>query len=247
MMLALSTESLKGYGLDRIFRYAKEAGFDGIDLAMDASDYDTMDAKYIKELIRENEIPVVSVQAPKKTSRNSIEDAIRLAKEIETKIIILQPPKLFDMKTAKWLKGTIPKIRQKENISIALENGPSTTLLGFIPEHAMNSLSDLKSFKHVALDTSRVHEKKEDLIKVYSILKKYLVAVHVSNVYHGKTYSPPESGVLPIESFLSKLKQDSFKGIVSIRVKPKYFYVGDDEKMVKSVKDSLEYCQKYLK
>ena len=32
MMLALSTESLKGYGLDRVFRYAKEAGFDAIQI-----------------------------------------------------------------------------------------------------------------------------------------------------------------------------------------------------------------------
>ncbi|MDP2624683.1 MAG: sugar phosphate isomerase/epimerase [Candidatus Peregrinibacteria bacterium] len=246
MLIALSTESLKGYGLDRIFRFAKETGFDGIDLAMDPSDFDSMDADYIQQISLTYGIPVISIQTPQNTSKTKIEEAVRMAKNLEVRIVIIQPPKIFDVKLAKWLRTTIPKIRQKEKISIALENASSKTMLGFIPEHAMNSINELKKFKHACLDTSRVAEKKEDLIRVYSSLQKYLVHIHLSNVYRGKGYAPPETGILPLESFLAKLKQDEFSGAISLRVKPKNFHVGNMDKMMESLESSLKYCRKYL-
>lgn len=246
MRIALSTESLKGYGLNRIFGFAKEAGFDGIDLGMDPEEHDTLDADYIKELSTESSMPVVAIQTPKVTSKNNIESSIEMAKKLGANIIVIQPPHIFDVKLTKWLKTEIPRIRQRESISIALENAPSGTMLGFIPEHAMNSINELKNFKHACLDTSRVAQKKEDLIRVYTALKKYLVHVHLSNVYRGRPYAPPELGVLPLESFLSKLKQDEFKGIISLKVKPQNLHVGHQEKLLQSLKDSLNYCRKFL-
>lgn len=246
MKIALATESLKGYGLSRIFTFAKTAGFDGIDLAMDETDFDTLDPNYVKSVIAATGIPVVAVQTPKTTNKARIEEALRMAQTIDAHVIVIQPPKLFDVKLAKWLKEEIPKIRQKENISIALENASSKNMLGFIPEHSMASLGDLKRFKHVSLDTSRVAEKKDDLIRVYTTLKNYLVHIHLSNVYRGKGYAPPETGVLPIESFLSKLKQDEFAGSISFRVKPKNYHVGNDDKMLEDLKSSLTFCHKYL-
>ena len=246
MQIVLSTESLKGYGLNRVFRFAKEAGFDGIDLAMENGNYDTLDDNYIKELSDALTLPVVAVQTPKATSKTKIQEAIRMAKKLGSRIVVIQPPKLLDRKLVTWLKKEIPKMRQKENISIALENAPSKTMFGFLPEHAMNSMTDLKAFKHVCLDTSRTAEKKEDLIKIYSSLKKYLVHEHLSNVYKNKPYAPPETGSLPIESFLSKLKGDKFKGAISIRVKPKHFHPGNEDKMMDDLKSSLKFCRKYL-
>ena len=246
MRIVLSTESLKGYGLNRIFRFAKEAGFDGLDLTMDNGEYDSLDTEYIKELSNATDMPIVAIGTPKTTSKTKIEEAIRMAKELDTHIIVIQPPKLLDVSLAKWLKTHIPKIRQKENISIALENASSKTMLGFIPEYSMSSLNELKKFKHACLDISRVAEKKEDIIRVYGSLKKYLVHIHLSNIYRGKPYAPPETGSLPLESLLSKLKKDKFKGAVSLRVKPKNFHVGNEEKMLDSLKSSLKFCRKYL-
>ncbi|KKR07775.1 MAG: hypothetical protein UT36_C0012G0018 [Candidatus Peregrinibacteria bacterium GW2011_GWF2_39_17] len=246
MLIALSTDSLKGYGLNRIFGFAKETGFDGLDLAMDPEEYDSMDTDYIKELSDETGLPIVAIQAPKNTSKGKIEDAVRMAKKLNTRVIVIQPPKILDLKLARWLKSEIPKIRQKEEISIALENAPSKTMLGFIPEFSMNSLNELKKFKHACLDTSRVAQKKEDLIRVYTILKKFLVHVHLSNVYHNKPYALPETGILPIESFLSKLKQDDFQGAISLKIKPKNLNIENQEKLLQTLKSSLFYCRKYL-
>ena len=99
----------------------------------------------------------------------------------------------------------------------------------------------LFKFKHAALDTTRVAYKNDDLIRVYNVLKKYLVHVHISNVRRGHGYQMPEEGVLPLESFLTKLKQDGFKGAISFKIHPKYIKVGSDDKVMKQ----LSSCKKF--
>ncbi len=232
-MLVLSTDSLRGYGLNRIFQIVKLAKYDGVDLQIDPKNFDTQNAEYVKSLVDQSGVPVLALQTPSPANPRKIVDAVKMAKILGTRIIIIQPPKIFDFKYVQWLKNEIPKIRQKENISIALENAPSQTFLGFIPEHAMGGILDLKKFKHACLDVSRVAQKHDDLIRVYRTLKKFLVHVHLSNVKAGKYYALPDKGILPIESFLTKLKQESFPGSISLKVNPKYLDAGDDDKVMK--------------
>ncbi len=245
-MLALSTDSLRGYGLNRIFGMVKAAGYDGVDLAVEPKNFDTQNADYVKSLIDQTGVPVLAIQTPPASSARKIVEALKMAKILGTRIIVIQPPKIFDFKYAQWLKNEIPKIRQKENISIALENAPSETFLGIIPEHAMGSVLDLKKFKHVCVDTSRVAQKKDDLIRVYKALKKYLVHIHLSNVKAGKYYNLPDKGILPIESFLTKLKQDGFPGTVSIKVNTKYLDSGDDQKVMKHLAEMKIFYDTYF-
>lgn len=244
-MILLSTDSLRGYGLNRIFEITKEAGYDGIDLSADFGQFDTVNAEYIKRLIKETGVPVHAVSAPKELSPKHIQEIVHLAKEISAKVVVLQPPKILDFKLASWLKKEIPRLREKEFMSIALENAPAGTFLGFIPEHAMSNAQDLKEFKHVSLDTSRIAEQRKDLMRAYSALKKYLVHVHLSNFLRGKKYAPPQEGLMPLESFLTKLKQDRYPGAISIKVMPKFLNAGDDEALIESLKKAKKYYDKY--
>ncbi|MBD3270675.1 TIM barrel protein [Candidatus Peregrinibacteria bacterium] len=245
-MLAICTDSFKGYGLNRVFEFVKEAGYDGIDLNINPGNYDTQNTEYIKKLIEEYQLPVVSISTPPTSSEKKILSAVDMAKELGTKIIVIQPPKIFDFKSIQWLKNEIPKIRQKENISIALENSPSETLLGIIPGHAMNNLADLKKFKHTCIDTTRVKSKNQDLMEVYRLLKKFLVHVHLSNIKGSHTYNLPQNGILPIESFLTKLKQDGYPGTISIKVNPKYLNVGNEKKLFKNLEEIKEFYDTYF-
>ena len=244
-MLALSTDSLNGYGLNRIFAFAKEAQYEGIDLYIAPKHYDTQNAQYVKSLSDEYKMPIVAMQLPDPTPKR-VEKTIAIAKTVNCKVIIVQPPKIFSVRQTSWLKTQVPKIRAKENISIALENAPADMILGFIPKHAMNNLNEMKKFKHACIDTTRVATKRQDLIRVYKSLSKYLVHVHLSNVKGSKKYYIPEDGILPLESFLTKLKQDKFPGAISIKVNPKYLNAGDDEKVMKHLKDMKAYYDKYF-
>ncbi len=244
-MITLSTDSLQGYGLNRIFKLIKEAGYDGVDLVIDSKEYDTLNIEYLKSLVEEYNIPIISMQTPLNANAKAIVHAAEMAKELGVKIIIVQPPKLFNFKYIKWLTNEVPKIRQREDLSIALENAPSKTFLGLIPEHAMNNLNELKKFKHAALDTTRVAQKKDDLIRVYHVLRKYLVHVHISNVKKGKGYCLPDEGILPLESFLTKLKQEGYRGAISFKVHPKFLGAGDEKKVLRHLAECKKFYEEY--
>jgi sugar phosphate isomerase/epimerase len=247
-MLTLSTDSLTGYGLNRIFEFVKEAGYDGIDIQIDSKNYDTQNTEYIKKLSEEHGVKIQSIKAPYDANTDKeVLQAVGMAKKLDAKVVIIQPPKLMNFKFVGWLKKEIPKLRAKERISIALENAPAKTLLGIFPEHAMGNLAELKEFKHACIDTSRVADKSEDIIRVYNSLKNYLVHLHLSNVNRGKKYNLPQEGILPLESLLAKLKQDKYPGAISIKVNPKFLGAGDDEEVIKSLKECKEFYEKYYK
>jgi len=245
-MILLCTESLRGYGLNRIFELAKNAGYDGIDLQVNFGQFDTFNTEYLKTLVEEYNLPIHSVSAPNQVSPKRIKEIVKMSKTVGAKVVVVQPPKIHEMKLAGWLKKEIPKLREKEFISIALENAPAGTILGFIPEHAMSNTQDMKKFKHVSIDTARIGEKRQDLIRVYSTLRKYLVHVHLSNLYRGKKYAPPQEGIMPLESFLTKLKQDKYPGAISIKILPKYLHAGDDERVIDELKNAKKYYEKYF-
>ena len=70
--------------------------------------------------------------------------------------------------------------------------------------------------------------------------------IHLSNVKSGTPYSPPEKGILPIESFLAKLKQDGFKGTVSLKINGKFLNAGNDEKLMKSLEEQKLFFETYF-
>ena len=61
-MIALHTSSLHKYGLNRIFEFAKKAGYDGIEIMVDKNNFDTQNAEYIKELSDEYKLPVIATR-----------------------------------------------------------------------------------------------------------------------------------------------------------------------------------------
>ncbi|MFA7685369.1 MAG: TIM barrel protein [Candidatus Gracilibacteria bacterium] len=244
-MIILSTDSLRGYGLNRIFELAKAAGYDGIDIAVDFGLFDTYNGDYLKSLSEEYQMPIHAISAPMQVRADRVKQLVDVAKAVKAKIVILQPPKILDFKMSSWLKTEVPRLREKEFISIALENAPAETFLGFIPLHTMANTEELKKFKHISLDITRIGEGRKDLMRSYALFKKFLVHVHLSNIYHGKKYAPPQEGIMPLESFLTKLKQDRYPGAISIKVSPKYLHVGEDEKVVDSLKEIKKYYDKY--
>jgi len=246
MRLAISTDSLHGYGLDRIFEIAKKLGFDGIDLKQDKKEYDTTNAEYLNELQKEHSLPILSIQASDKANSKDILATVELAKAIQTKIVIIQPPKLFDRSYINWLRKNVPKLRKENDISIALENNSSAGFLGILPERAMSNTMELKRFRHVCLDVSRAADKKQDIIKMYNTLKEYVVALHLSDYKNGVNYLPLTKGDLALESLLIKLKDGNFKGILSLKINPKRLGGNDEAKVQKNLKEMLTFCKKFI-
>lgn len=246
-MIALHTSSLHKYGLGRIFDFAKEAGYDGIEVAVDKNNYDTQNAEYIKKLSQQYKLPIVALHTPANGNEKSVEHVIEMAVYLKCPVVVITPPKIMDFKFTHWLKKEVPRLRKKKHIQIALANAGGKTFLGFLPERALNNITDLKKFGMIALDTTATHSKKSDLIRFYEHVKKLVVHIHLSNVRKHKEYSLPNEGILPLESFLKKLKDNKFDGAISVRVKPTELSAGDDEKVVKTLKKVKDFIEDYFK
>lgn len=247
MKIILSTSTLQGYSLDRTFSVAKKAGFEGIDLKVDVTNFDSYDAHYLNELSKRHDIKINSLEAPDRYSENDVEKLVKLAKAVETKIIVVSAPSLLSFSLTNWLKNEVPKIRRKENISIALENAKDETYLGIIPKHAMNNVYEMKKFRHASIDVSLLFERGSDIIHTYNNLKDFLVHIHISNARRGKLYCNLNDGSLPIESLLAKLKSSDYLGGLSLKISPKEFDLKDEEKVIIQLKEQIAFCNKYTK
>lgn len=245
-MIALHSSSLHKYGLNRIFEFTKEAGYDGIEIEVDKNNYDTQNAEYLKKLSEKYGLPIIALHAPSNGTEKSVEHVVEMAIYLKCPVVVVTPPKITDFKFTRWLKKEIPMLRKKKHINIALANAGGKTFLGFLPERALNNISDLKNFGMVSLDTSMTASKKEDLIRFYEHLKQLIIHVQLSNVRRHKEYSLPNEGILPLESFLKKLKDNKYQGAVSIRVRPSELSAGDDEKVVETLKKIKSFVTEYL-
>ncbi|MBN2086727.1 sugar phosphate isomerase/epimerase [Candidatus Peregrinibacteria bacterium] len=246
-MISLNTESLRKYGLNRIFEFAQKAGYDGIEIDVDKNDYDTQNAEYIKELSEKYKLPIVALHTPTDGTQKSVEHVIEMAIYLKCPVVAITPPKLLDFKFTNWLKKEVPVLRKKKHINIALMNASGKTILGFLPARALNNLTDLKKFGMVCLDCSSTVSKKWDLMKTYEHLKELIIHVHISNVRKHKEYSLPNEGILPLESLLRKLKSNKYEGAISVRVRPTELSAGDDDKVVAKLKKVKDFIDEFFK
>lgn len=246
-MIALHTGSLKKYGLSRIFEFAKDADYDGIEIAVEKNNYDTQNAEYIKDLSEKFKLPIVALHAPENGSAKSVKHVTEMAVYLKCPVVVVSPPRIFDFKFTNWLKKEVKELRKKKGVQIALTNTGGKTILGFLPERSLNNLTDLKKFGMISLDCASTVSKKWDLIRTYEHVKKLVVHVHLSNVRKHKEYSLPTEGVIPVESFLKKLKSNNYKGSISLRVLPSELSAGDDDKVLTKLKKVKSFIEEYYK
>lgn len=245
-MFLLASDSLRGYGLNRIFKFTKEAGFGGIEIALDTRQFDTQDADYLNELQKQHDLPIRVIRSFPNSTIKQTNLALEIAHAVEAKVLVVEPPKLFDFKYKDWIQKQVPILRKKYQVSIALKNGPSEYLWGILPGRAMSSIPDLQNFKEVCLDVANLYGKKMDLMRAYEIMKPYLNHVHLSNVYKGLDHSLLDEGIMPLESFLTKLSRDGYDKDISLVVQPRLLSAGDDKVMMKNLEKARKFYDKYM-
>lgn len=246
-MLAITTDSLAGYGLDRAFAIAAEAGLDGIEVSITHDDYDTQDADYLKSLSTRYKVPIVAVSAPEDASPSKAENTVDLALAVGASIITVTPPSLFDFHYKKWVEDDMRIVRKKKNVRIALTNPPTQTILGILPKYSVSSTTELKSFPDVALDTSNAGSRHEPLIDVYSALKPSIVHIYLANARLGREHLLPDDGNVPLESLLTRLARDGYKGVFSLKINPKALGVGRLDRVFESIKKAQDFVAKYYR
>lgn len=179
-MLLLSTASLKGYGLHKIFSFAASAGFDGVCLDLDPTQFDTLNAGYIAELSAMYQLPIRSIAAyERKMDTETVDDVIAMARSLGAESVFFSPPHRLD-RDASWFSTYLPQIAESvTDVNLAVINMEPKTILFFIPEYKDATLESIRKVTgKTALSISNVDpETGVDLMRTFALLGNSIVNV----------------------------------------------------------------------
>ncbi len=252
-MILLSTSSLTGYWLHRIFMFAKKAWFDGIDLVLSKFNYDTWDKEYIKELSDSFWIPVLSITAPARwLNEKKVDNIVSIAKELGSQIINFSPPHFSDSNTS-WFTNYLIRVKRNTHISISVKNVEPKFLFFVIPEYKNSSLLEIKKVTwDTSLDLSSIDSSSSmDILKAQALLWSSVKNIYLSDKRGSRVWILPWSAWwwvshLPLESFFMKLKTSWYNWFISLKVRPIELWVWTEEKVLQNLKYSINYYKKHF-
>lgn len=96
-MLLLSTSSLQGYGLHKIFELVSASGYDGVNLDLEPGNFDIENPEYIAELVKLTGVKVATVTAyERRMSKEIVDKVISIADKLGITSIFFYPPHRSD-------------------------------------------------------------------------------------------------------------------------------------------------------
>lgn len=225
--VVFSTGSLHPFGLERVFGWAAQTGFDGVEVMMDDR-WDTHQPAYLNGLAERYGLPILALHPPIYTgawrlgSEETLLRSARLARRISCPLVVAHPPPP-GRPLARWMDGPLADARAR-GVIVAVENMPANPAgilrvrrrSCHLPEH-------LEGVGAVTLDTSHVGASPMGLMDAQAALAGQLRHVHLSdsNLVLGKDeHRLPGKGQLPLRPFLAVLAADGYPGAVSLELKP---------------------------
>jgi sugar phosphate isomerase/epimerase len=245
-MLFITSQSFPHYGLARFFKFAKDLGVDGVEIVIN-SNFDTQDPDYLKKLSEEYKMPIKSFSLPTKGADRFIDAFEKVVSKFEGVTINLASPEILSFAYKKWMENSVPQLCKRFRLNLNRVTMPTETILGIIPARNESSLHMLRQKGSVAADLSALWRSTEDVMRVPDFLREKMRVVYLSNVRNGSMYASLPIGILPVESFLTKLSRDNFRGDFIIKLSPKNIHEGDWERMMEIMKESKEFFEKYFK
>jgi len=246
-MLLLSTSTLTWYGLHRVFDFAKNAWYDGVDISLGIMNFDLWDADYILSLIDIYKIPVLSLTAPSKDmSTAKFEEILELGKKLRVHSISFAPPHIMD-KDTKWFHW-LWEAQKNTDIALCVHNVESTFLFFVIPEYRNATFEKIKAVTGSAsLDILAVENSSQmDIMRAQAVLGSSLKNIYLADKTTTTKWILPGTwewwySHTPLESFLMKLKASLYTGDISLKVSPKEIGVWDANRVLQN----LQHVKKY--
>ncbi|CAN5624363.1 MAG: sugar phosphate isomerase/epimerase family protein [Rubrobacteraceae bacterium] len=249
-----STGSLYTFGIERVFSWISESGYDGAEVMMDDR-WDTHQKDYLRDLSDRHGVRILALHPPiyegawRLPPGETLARSARMAKSLDIPTVVAHPPRPAEIR--EWHDGPLRKARE-EGVVVAVENMPKSLkprgFLGFggsgssyLPEH-LDGLGEL------TLDTSHVAASRLDLMGVYAALAGRLRHVHLSDsdLSGGDQHRLPGKGRLPLRPFLAALARDGYPGAVSLELKPFQSGAPHPEKILERMGEALRFVREGL-
>ena len=122
-----STGSLYPFVLGRIYAWAAEAGYDGVEIMMDDR-WDTHQPGYLDHLAEKHGIPIFAFHPPLRRGawdlgpEETLVRVAKLARSMEVPVVVAHPPPP-GRRLERWSAGPLREARD-QGVSVAVENMP---------------------------------------------------------------------------------------------------------------------------
>ncbi len=249
--LALSTGSLHNYGLNRAWHFAAEAGFDVVELMVDAS-WDTRQPSYLRRLMGETGLPVVALHTPFRPVAGFGDDypdrvrrTLALAGEIGASVVVAHPEVERGGDVAdygSWLRKHYEELCPVGGPRLAVENLP-LVLRGRKLRFKHHTVERVAAFPCLTFDTTHFGTAGVDLLAAWEALGERVAHVHLSDYRDGNEHLLPGAGALPLGPFLAALSAAGYAGAVSVEVRPDELGAGDDAAVQTRLRKVVTLCR----
>lgn len=220
--------------VDQILSSIKKAGVDGLELIIPPIFTDN-DFEKIKKIVNGHNLKVLSIHQSDDSAFNielpEIERLCVIADRFQADKITLHidslKEKIFDDKFIEKLKT----LQKKYKLSFGIENMPKSPFtIGKSYTYKGGEFSSVveKTGLSMTLDATHMGQVNEDICDFYIKTKSKIINIHLSDykkswlnrilLLASKTHLPLNEGELPIIKFLKILKEENYKGLITMEI-----------------------------
>jgi sugar phosphate isomerase/epimerase len=260
MRISFSTATFYHRGLAYSARLARDAGFDGVELAIGLESLFRR-PRDLARAARDLGAPILTVHPPfvplpgwPRGIVDRLDRLVDITLEVGAPVLVLHAPLLRHEESPRTYAYTRlierAQVRAGGKLRICLES-----LQYSQRPHQRYLLDDLATLVRFAqargcgitFDTTHAGANGEDLLADYEIARPALGNIHLSDSIwrdgQMRTHVPPGEGALPLRAFLSALARDGYDGPLTLEVRPKYVGYFGRARQLRRMADSLAFVR----
>lgn len=245
---------LLGYSLEKMFAFAKQVGYDGIEMTESIATR-WMGSKKIKAISNYYDLPITSVHHSLTrmvlSTFGSVRRLMRRAEGVGAEAVVVHIASVHKTFQPDYFRQ-IKQLERKYNIVVAFENAMSQFKSIKTPaaEYTYDPEKFVKFIKQediaVTYDIGHMAGLNANLVEMYEKLKSHLRIIHLQDYMNGYDHQKLGSGTLPLPEFLQHLVKDDYKGLITLEVFPRNLnpFISNT-KVERIMIESLNYFKKH--
>jgi sugar phosphate isomerase/epimerase len=228
--IGMSTSCVFPLPLAEAFRFARVAGFDGVEI-MVTNDRATQDAGMLRSLSRSYGIPILSIHAPVLLATQfvwgvkpavKLERSAELARAVGASTVVVHPPFRFQSAYAHTFERTVDEVGKRYDVVVAVENMFSWTIGGRdVRAYSPSPYPSDLDVNAMTLDFSHAALAGRDGLELALAMGSRLRHVHLCDGRGGTLFDEhliPGHGSQPVAEVLGYLASTKWDGSVVAEV-----------------------------
>lgn len=273
MKFLFSTGSLWDYSVERCFAFAAAAGFDGLEIVVDAR-WETRQPELLRQYMTQYQLPVVALHSPiwfyipgwPGDQVGRLKCTTELAETIGAQVVVhhlptrvayfwvmagarsvpvLVPGFNFEAGYKRWLETDYVAFQAQTPVKLCIENMPAYRRLGQRWHYChWNRPEQIVRFPAITMDTTHLGTWGLDPATIYDLWGERVQHIHLSNFAGKKEHLRPQTGELRLDVLLQRLAAANYAHAISLEVNPDTLDAGQpDAQVIQRMTESLAYCR----